>query len=204
MSEYTAGILFLKPHSEQIDQGMRHFSKPYFLQVLNATWDALFIEDEWLREPSTVEMIKALSYIAPLLRFIHPRDEGWGYMIFQQGEMIADVYENRELSFVMALEIGEQRYSVSDEFFLDPRFPAILAEVEQSPEYQTAFRAQFKNRNVAAFQLFGMGPEITDKLDELLSGDATSDTFERTHQFKELIGITEMEWKSYHYIDRDS
>lgn len=207
MSEYTVGILFQKRYTEQVQAYMRHVPMPHIIQPLNASWDVLYLEDDWLHEPSTLEMIKSLSEIAPLLRFIHPADSGWGYQIYYNGEEVASLYDSKELAITMAEEWGRQHFSPPAGFqeiyypSFDPRWNDLVEEMGKSAEYPVRVRAQFTQCNVFHFRLFDIGQDTIDKLEQLFLPDnveaSRNGILHRRSDFKIALDIDEMYWTSY-------
>ncbi len=58
----------------------------WFIHEVNPAWAGLFLQDEWLEQPETVELVKSLSKAAPLLFFFDADEYGWGYRLFAGGE----------------------------------------------------------------------------------------------------------------------
>jgi len=58
----------------------------WFIHEVNRAWAGLFLQDEWLEQPETVELVKSLSTTAPLLFFFDADEYGWGYRLSAGGE----------------------------------------------------------------------------------------------------------------------
>ena len=88
MSEFSCGVLMRRNNAEAVlqmptnaDQGA-----DWFIHEVNPAWAGLFLQDEWLEQPETVELVKILSKAAPLLFFFDADEYGWGYRLSAGGE----------------------------------------------------------------------------------------------------------------------
>jgi len=82
------GVLMRRNNAEAVlqmptnaDQGA-----DWFIHEVNRAWAGLFLQDEWLEQPETVELVKSLSTTAPLLFFFDADEYGWGYRLSAGGE----------------------------------------------------------------------------------------------------------------------
>lgn len=206
MSEYTYGVLFLQEHADKMNMMLARtqYDLPFALRPLNTKWHALFLKDYDGSMPATEKMLLEVSHAIPLLRFFKG-DEGWAYFVYSAGQCIASCYDSNEIAYYMARELGEARYPDNPEFFLDEDlFPPLLEEVENSPAYWAAVVEQFRSKNVAALALFAIDQPIITQIDHLLTAEwvppkGRPGYWGRGDEFKELMDMEEMTWKSYHY-----
>src|SRR4030095_8039035 len=111
----------------------------------------------------------------------------------------------------MAIEIAEARHpdvDVQPFLYLEPEgqevMRQLLEEVRKSSAYQSALTQQFQSKNVQAFAYFGMDAETLKALDRLITPErlAGEPPRQEVYTFLKQLGITGMEWKSYHYLSR--
>lgn len=91
-------------------------------------------------------------------------------------------------------------------------------EVRESEAYKDAVRAFYDNANIAAFSAFHIPPETLQELAHVVSFDwvaasldgtptpfyeRSQDLYHQVDEFKRLLGISEMLWLSYRYIQSD-
>jgi hypothetical protein len=208
MSEFTTGNLFLSKYSEQLQQMLGN-SSVFLIKALNKQWSVLYFEDDWLQRTSTKEVVLSLSKRIPLLNFSDAEDHGWGYRIFANGEEQAQFYDDYSLDHGMVIDLAETRYpdiDVQPFLYLEEEgqrvFQQLLQEVRVSEQYQSAYAKQFEHKHVEAFSYFEIHSEKIDILNQLISPEGLQSEPPRSEEvskFKKLVGITEMEWKSYHY-----
>jgi hypothetical protein len=110
MSEFTAGILFLAKHTDEVQVAAQELNQRYIVRKLNEEWAALFPEDSNIRRPELTYWLRKHSHLIPFLYFQHPADHGWGYNIFKDGQEVASLYLSYELDFNMWLDLAQQRY----------------------------------------------------------------------------------------------
>lgn len=213
MSEFTTGNLFLSKYTKPLQEQISSRSTASLVETLNQRWSVLFLEDDWLQQPSTVDLLLTLSQDIPVLHFNDAEDHGWGYRIFVEGREQAQFYDDYFLDHGMVIDLAEARYpdiDVQPFLYLEEAeqriFPELLQEVRQSQAYQTAYAKQFERKHVQAFSHFEIDSDVIEALDHLLSPEGLQSEPLRNQEvstFKRLLGITEMEWKSYHYVMLD-
>jgi hypothetical protein len=76
VSEYTDGILFLKPHLAEVETAAKGLSQSYLLHEVNAKWAGLFAENSNVAQPALKNWLLTLSKQVPLFYFQHPADHG--------------------------------------------------------------------------------------------------------------------------------
>ncbi len=210
MSEFTTGNLFPAIHSQQVSDYLQDKSLPFLIEQLNERWSALFLEDDWLSDPSTVSMLIDLSQNVPILHFQNAEDHGWGYRVFADRKEQAHFFDDYGLDHALAVELAEARYPeimvVEHFLYLEPKgqevMRQLLKEVKQLPAYQSALAQQFQSKNVQAFAYFDIAADIVKTLDRLITPENLEGEPPRqeVNTFLEQLGITGMEWKSYHYL----
>ena len=213
MSEFTTGNLFLSKYSEQLQKQMVEKPSAFLVRPLNQQWSVLYFEDDWLQQTSTISVLLILSKNIPLLNFSDAEDHGWGYRIFADGREQAQFYDDFFLDHGMVIDLAETRYpdiDVQPFLYLEEEgrriFQQLLQEVRESEQYQAAYAKQFERKHVEAFSYFGVASETIEKLKQLISPASLQNEpprIEEVSEFKRLLGISEMEWKSYHYMRLD-
>ncbi|WP_066499816.1 hypothetical protein [Abyssisolibacter fermentans] len=207
MSEFTSGNLILSKHKNVIDKNKIEGIK---IGELNSKWTVILTENDYLDE--VPEYIINISKETPVMIFLNFEDHGWGYKIINNKKELANIYVDYELVFTMITQKAEERYPNEDDIieFLFSNDTGkdvhenLYDEVYNSSEYKNAVEEQFKNKNVEVFELFGLDTKDINKLTELL----TADTFfkgrymrDQVENFKEILGIIEMEWVNYNLTD---
>jgi len=211
MSEFTAGALFLNRDREVVEANLNAGGLEYILRGLNDNWSVFFLEDEFLYQPETVEQLRHVSQVTPILYFQNGGDHGWAYDFYDQGEVVASVAVSYETEFYMTQWWAEQRYpniDVIGELLVsrDPEgqatWNAIRDEVLASDEYKQTQLNQFAKANVDAFLRFGLSDEQITALRNLLTVSyQETNPLEQVDEFKKWLGIEEMQWMSYRYAD---
>lgn len=210
MSEFTNCILFLKHDIEKVKSASASLTQPFFIRELNEKWGAIFIKGDVLNSEH-FEWLKETSTRCALLCFQSAEDHGWGYQLFKDGVMTARVDVSYELEFNMALDLGEQRFpayadNIVEELVVErPEiFGKLMDEVKTSTQYCEALAQQYSYKNLQAFAVFGISDEVIAELDKIVSVEQYEALHEPVMQFKKLLGIPEMEWKTYRYLSGDS
>ena len=213
MSEFTTGNLFLSGHTEHVQERMLSNSISFLLEALTNKWSALYLEDDWLNESSSITLMLTLSESVPILNFSDAEDHGWGYRVFAEGGEQARFNDDYYLDHGMVIDLAEARYpdiDVQPFLYLEEEgrriFNLLLDEVRRSPDYQAAYAKQFENKHVEAFAPFGIDAKTIEVLDQLISPEGLRSEPPRGREvskFKSLLGISEMEWKSYHHLMLD-
>lgn len=202
MSEFTAGILFRAVRTAAVEAAVRQYPQPYKVRPLNYRWSALFLADESLKEPASQALVQELSQAVPLLQFINAEDHGWGYAIWHQGGERSSFTFSYDTLYDAAREIAEAR-GIGVHLWSDegrPYWPEILAAAKGTPE----FLSQFEHADVEAFGLFDLpAADLTDLAAVVTPGfaDLPDSPWGRVDGFRRALGIEEMAWKSYHYLE---
>ncbi|MCA9906011.1 MAG: hypothetical protein KC547_19275 [Anaerolineae bacterium] len=207
MSEFTSGILYLRKHHELAQRAIAQLPIPYLIHDLNTNWSGLFTPDEYLQQKGLLDWLHHHSIDLPILRFEHPADHGWGYTVFRQGAQTASLWVNYEISYNMWRDFAEQRYPGTDVHLTltDEEARTIHEEVRRSDVYQKAVRKQFATINVSEFAAFGLSAEHIAQLSAILSDEWYLDSdrmLRQVEEFKRILNIKEMAWKSYRYLLR--
>ena len=204
MSEFTDGILFLKPNFAEVETAAKELSQPYLLREVNQKWGGLFAEDSNVAEPKFKNWLHTLSKQVSLFYFQHPADHGWGYNLYRDGKEVASVWVSYELSYNMAVDLAEIRYPTIPDIHVNLEsdiFDSLLDEVRDSQEYVAAINQQYANKNVAEFAIFDTTSETISDLEDIVSENLyLEDMLEQVELFKTQLDITEMDWMSYRYL----
>ena len=213
MSEFTSGLLFLSRAISQVKPLLPSNPDSYFLEPLNDKWTGLYLADAWLQQPATLQLVLDISQHVPLLYFQNAEDHGWGYRVFCEGREVASFYNNYmlEREIKLWMPIAKKRFAQDDESEIQfilfgsdtwDLQEIFFAEVRQTDEYRHLFEQQFRNTHTHTFALFEIAPEAITRIDRLLSMESFHTeawTTVDVEQFKEAVGIMEMEWKGYRY-----
>lgn len=206
MSEFTAGVLFLKPNLTRVQQQMQGFPLPFLVRELNDTWGVLFVEGDNYENPPVQPKLLEMSHAFPLLFFQHPEDHGWGYAVYVKGALVAWLYTSYSLDFDMTYELAQQRYPEVDDYFgveFEP-WQALNEEVLASDAYRSEATQQYAYMNLFALQVFGLDEQAIKTLADAISSDTFFDAEKLRSQseiFKEALGIEEMSWMSYYHLE---
>ena len=205
MSDYTWGVLFLKPNLRPVEQQIQGFVLPFIVRELNDKWGALFVEGDKYEYPPVSPKILEISREIPLLFFQHPEDHGWGYALCNGGAVIALLWVAYDLGWNMTLELAQQRYPEVEDYFGGEFYPwqELMDEVLASDAYRNECIQQYSYLNLKELQIFGLSAADIKMLEEAISPD-TCFNWESLHAqsqvFKEVLGIKEMSWMSYRYL----
>jgi len=205
MSEFTAGVLFLKPSLERVEKAMQGFSLPFIVRPLNNQWGALFIEGDNYEYPPIQPKLVEISRDVPLLYFENPEDSGWGYAVYTNGTQAASLSVSYDLDWNMTLDLAEQRYPNEDYYVEEfgETWQELTNEVLASSDYRDEVAQQFRNRNLPVLQIFGIDTNAVNALEKAISVETALDPellFTQAEFFIEALNITEMSWMSYHYL----
>ncbi len=66
MSEFTAGLLFLKNGQVEVEIWVKSKGLAYYLRELNQKWATLLLEDQFLSKAETISAALELSKILPM------------------------------------------------------------------------------------------------------------------------------------------
>ena len=208
MSEFTAGVLFLKPNLKDVEQRMQGFPLRLTVRALNDKWGALFVDGDNYEYPPVKPKLQELSWQIPLLFFQDPEDHGWGYSVYSGGVEIASLWVSYDLTWNLTLDLAKQRYPEVKDYYVQEfwdRWAVLKSEILASSEYHNLAVQQYAKQNLQALQVFGLDAKAIKTLAEATSPDTYFD-HETLHMqsqiFKEVLGINEMSWMSYYYLQK--
>jgi hypothetical protein len=207
-NEHTAGVLFLKEKSDQLEAWMLHASMPFFVRALNDRWSVLFVRDDKLEQSETVETLIECSKFINMLYFMHHEDWGWGYRAFVNGFEVAHFFDDYHFDHTLAIELAKERHPEIEDilFFLyfekDGRalLDSLVEEINTNRVY---IEQQFEQKNVQAFEVFGVSAEKIAALDRLISVKGLREQrlhWRHVEEFKELLGFPEFNRMNFRYI----
>lgn len=213
MSEFTTGHLIVKDQQPAVEAILKDSSSPYIIENLNSQWSVFYLEDDWMQQPETREIISLVSNSTPIFNFVNPEDHGWGYMLFKAGQDIAYFFNSYELQHQFLSAVLEEKYPGKTMLDFDDgsgelsaEYKELLASVTSSEEYWQAQEQYWNRRNIDQFKHFGIDTDTIQKIQDLLSWDklkSTSSHIVEVDEFMQLLNIKEMQWKSYQYLSAD-
>ncbi len=204
MSEFTAGILFLKEETPKVQAWVSQASINFIIKSINSKWTGLFIEDEFLTKPQTINQLLKLSEQLPLFYYYYADEHGWGYKVFSQGAEIASLDDDPEYQYRILDKLAAEQYpdvkDIPTFLYFDPANEGIEQTLLDSDEYKRRIVGRLDKKNVAAFSLFGLTDPQIARLDEMLTRknlDQESPHSEIEREFKEILDIDEMYYMLY-------
>jgi hypothetical protein len=205
MSEFTVGMLSLRSQATAVATALDGTGLGYKQRSLNPDWTAFFLADE-LNEAAQERGLEAASRRAPVLWFVSAEDHGWSYRLWQQGREVAALEINYELTFTMASDRFAELYPDQDPFENDEtvaRWTALREELDRSPAATEAVRAQYQKANPEALGALELTAAQLTELKVLLSPNwgGEDGPWGQVHRFKEILGITEMNWLNYEWAE---
>lgn len=213
MSEFTDAVLFLAQHSEKMEQVAENLPQPYLIRMLNQKWGGVFVQDAISERPDFVSWLRESSRQIPFLFFVDAADHGWQYRLFRDGNEVASVHVNYGNDNEILIGLAKARYpEVPDVIWFvyedSEILESSLEEVENSDGYRQAYRQavekQYEQKNVNACSIFGITPDIITELETVLSPEwYLKGMWDQVVRFKQLLGISELSWMSYHYLADD-
>jgi hypothetical protein len=209
MSEFTAGILFLKDGQSMVGNWITGKNLPHYLRSLNQKWSVLCLEDQYLSKPDTLSMMLELSKSLPLLHFQYAEEHGWGYKVFINGEQIADfdddyAYEHRIVCEIVSEQYPEEK-DIPSFLYFDDRGRGVLSKIEASPEYAERIWRRFSRKNLQSLSHFGIDDKTIKMLNELLTAknlNREEPHDEEIKAFRQALSINEMYLMSYYHLHR--
>lgn len=152
-----------------------------------------------------------ISQKCPICYFFNYEDHGWGYRIFQDRKELANMHISYELEFNAIVKIVQEKYPGEEDIieFLcfseegKGMYKQVRQEITESKTYINSLENQFINCNVNAFKIFDISESVIDKLRTILTSEyllKLESIFNLVEEFKESIGISEMEWMSFNYL----
>lgn len=206
MSEFTDGVLVLRKHGDEAQEALKSLNARHKFRDLNAQWSAIFVEEANPKVDPLRSWLIEFSRSFPILFFEHPADHGWGYRIFHGGHETAWLFVSYELIYSIYIDIVQKLYPGVDPHVGIDRETAIAiqSEIEASDWYKEIVLTRFQNSNIEQFASFELAPETLRELAQIVTVDRYLDTdSEQVQQFKRVLNLKEMEWKSFHYLELD-
>lgn len=132
--------------------------------------------------------------------FIEDLNAQWGVLFLHDAYL--NLAPTQTLIFELSSLLPLLHFSYAEDFRWGYRLfeqGAQRAAVEEDFELCSlaAYQAQFAQRYVAAFAAFGLNQERLDHLETLLAEADPEHAFDHPDQFRALLGITELSYKSY-------
>lgn len=207
MSEITAGILYKNKDAEKVGRYLLEAPCRYKIRILNETWSVFCLEDSFLQQEPTRKFLLGIGEV-PLLYFLHAEHHGWGYSIYFNKEIRCNVLIDYGLEYSLAKNIILQRLPREKDIHAIARskWTSAFEEVRQSSEYRQALAESLSSACPDNFRLFGLEDRSISEIKSILSVSWLTEggnLHEAVNKFKDILGIREMEWISYHYPDGD-
>lgn len=206
-NEHTAGVLYLKEQTSQVEAWMQHASLAFFTRPLNDKWSVLFIQDDKLEDSVTLQTLIEFSKFINQVYFFHHEDWGWGYRVFVNGFEVAKFYDDYHFDHNLAIELAKERYPDNDDIlyflYFNKEGRELLEElVDEVNSTDTYLERQFAQKNVQAFAEFGISADTIVYLDDLICIENFQDRTDWQHveDFKRSLGIIEMNRMNFRYI----
>ncbi|MBH5320280.1 hypothetical protein I6N90_21040 [Paenibacillus sp. GSMTC-2017] len=168
MSEFTYGNIIRASDKTKL---VEHLPTGTPTLKLSEDWFAFFTPKDG--EFVASQQLKTLSAYCPIMYFTHLEDHGWGFEIFNKGEVVSDL---------------QIMYGLTDE-----EVDELLAEYEGAEDtFLDGYLKQ--NPRADAFSVFDLTKEQIKSLEELFAGNVSFEKgeFEAVEKFKEILGIEEM------------
>jgi hypothetical protein len=204
MSEFTAGILFVKEETPKVQTWLSHEKIDFIIKDINSKWTGLFIADEFLTQPSTINRLLELSKLLPLFHYYYADEHGWGYKVFSQGAEIAALDDDPEYEYRTLEKLVAERYpnvkDIPTFLYFDPANKGIDQTLLNSDEYKHRIATRLDKKNVPAFSLFGLTESEIGRLDEMLTRENLDEESPHSgieREFKEILDIDEMYYMLY-------
>lgn len=207
MSEFTSGILYKSRDTDQVAKYLLEVPCQYKISTLNKGWNVFCLEDGFLQQESTRKFLLGITEV-PLLYFLHAEDHGWGYSIYFNNEMTCNVLLDYELEYSMAKKTIKKKFPLEKDIhsIAQPEWTSAFEEVRQSSEYHQALTESLASARPDYFKLFGLEDKSISEVKSILHVSwliKGENLYQAVDKFKNILGITEMEWISYHYLDEE-
>ncbi|MDO3412194.1 hypothetical protein QWJ34_20695 [Saccharibacillus sp. CPCC 101409] len=209
MSEFTWGHLILNRDLDKVEA-----FRPVKVKTLNDKWSVFFTPESRIGDDRTAEVLKAESDI-PILSFENAGDYGWGFAITRGGKVLSRF----ELSYMAEdqdlVELTERDYpgeEPSELLYMSENSSKIYAEMLGKLRAVYPLRQRIEKWlapfSADAFREFDLSEEQVERIGRLLNADHLTQVWEKevlkiVEQFKEIVGIEEMNWISPDYEDED-
>jgi hypothetical protein len=206
LSEFTDGVLVLRKHRDKAQEALKSLNARHKFRDVNAQWSAIFVEEANPKVDPLRRWLIEHSRTFPILFFEHPADHGWGYRIFHSGRETASLFVDYELTYTLYIHGVQNLYpDIDPHVGIDSELArAVQAEIESSDWYREIVLARFQNSNIEQFAHFVLAPETLRELAQIVTVDRYLHTdSEQVQEFKRVLNLKEMEWKSYHYLELD-
>lgn len=192
MSEFTYGNLITTKNQHFIRSFCRSGTA---VLPLSDKWTAFFTNDDG--EMGSPKYIENMSNQCPVLYFFNLEDHGWGYEIWNDGQMISSLEFHYELEDFLLYEMAYEMYPDIDRFSKEGEvvFEELESKFQDDLFFEQAVRKHFETVNMDAFHLFELDTTAMDGLREILRPETflnrEGDAVER---FKQLLDIEDMSW----------
>ncbi|MFM1653996.1 hypothetical protein ACI7RC_18115 [Brevibacillus sp. B_LB10_24] len=216
MGEFTTGVLYPRKYEPKVIHSLPKSRQPYFHKNVNSTWNAFFLQDEWIGGADTMQFLLRLSsQHVPLLWFHDAEDKGWGYRLFDGGYEVSSAAINYELDVEMAESIMSSRYpdielaeEVIENEELRKEYEQVLDQVARSSGYRQEVWKGVSRVRPESFATLLSHKQIFQlrslfNLHFLAGYDeetGNSYLYDSVDLFKEILGIEEMMWVNYTYL----
>lgn len=209
MSEFTGGILIQAKDSPHVEQAAASIGQPYLLRDLNAHWLALFPEHMNIRQGTLWQWMCDTSHAFPMLHFEHSGNDGWEYYLMHRGGWVAHAAISYGIDFNMWIHLAEARFPncrdvIGDIMGCHERVTERLyREVRRSQTYRDRVTAQYTSAHPETFAALGVPEAGIARLREILTPEwYHAHMLGQIIEFKQVLGIVEMEWMSYRYLTK--
>lgn len=205
MSEFTSGILYKSKDTGRVADYLLEAPCPYRTSILNEGWNVFCLEDSFLQQEPTRKFLLGIAEV-PLVYFLHARDHGWGYSIYFNHELKCSVLIDYELEYSMAKRRIKKRFPLEKDIhaITQSEWTSAYAEVRQSNEYHQALAESLSSACPDQFKLFGLDDKSISEIKSILDTSWLTEgenLYQAVDTFKGILGIREMEWVSYHYLN---
>lgn len=207
MSEFTSGILYRSKDINRVAKYLLEAPCSYKTHTLNERWNVFCLEDSFLQQASTRKFLLEITEV-PLLYFLHAGDHGWGYSIYYNKEMTCHVLLDYELEYSLAKKTVKKRFPLKNDIHavVKSEWTSAFEEVRQSSEYHQALAEALSSASPDHLKLFGLEDKLITEIKSILSISWLTEgknLCNAVDKFKGLLGIREMEWISYNYLEEN-
>jgi len=217
MSEFTTGVLYPRKYEAKVLSSLPKSRQPYFHKNVNDDWNAFFLQDEWLERAETLRFLLELSgQNVPLLWFHDAEENGWGFRLFDGACEVSSA----SIPYNLDIEMAEKEFlrrnphvecveELAESETLRVVYEEILEQVVRSERFRqeiakgiARFRPQAFTRLVSNKQ----AAQLRSLFDLHLLTDYDEDSgssmlYDSVELFKEILGIEEMIWVNYSYLE---
>lgn len=218
MSDFSAACLVQSKYREAAE---KHLDKGSYLIRLNEEWLCLLSERDLAGDIHTfsfTELQIELSQLIPVMLFRDAEDHGADFNILYGGKIVSSFSleygfeENRKYMIMEDLFGFDDYMHATEEEREEMLRKADLVYSEKRGEYEMELEAEFHAIYPENFKLFGFNKEKLDRISALLTIENYQTLKKREdciiehimiRKFKEILGIGELEWTAWGYVDRN-